>query len=247
MPEPFIKTSSLVKTYDTPVGPLKVLRGIDLELRKGSFVALVGPSGVGKTTFLNMLTGIDKPTSGTVFVGGMDVTNDSESKLTRWRGRNIGIVFQFSQLLPTLTVLENVVMPMDFCNVHKREERRDRAMALLRRFDILDQAHKTPDLLSGGQQQRVSIARALANDPPLLIGDEPTSNLDHLSAAVVFDTFHELQAQGHTIVIVTHDRDLVRDVPTVLALRNGLVEAAPLDAATQRRSSEQEALRVIDL
>ena len=247
MPEPFIKTSSLVKTYDTPVGPLKVLRGIDLELRKGSFVALVGPSGVGKTTFLNMLTGIDKPTSGKVFVGGMDVTNDSESKLTRWRGRNIGIVFQFSQLLPTLTVLENVVMPMDFCNVHKREERRDRAMELLRRFDILDQAHKTPDLLSGGQQQRVSIARALANDPPLLIGDEPTSNLDHLSAAVVFDAFHELQAQGHTIVIVTHDRDLVRDVPAVLALRNGLVEAAPLDVAAQRRSREQEALRVIDL
>jgi len=247
MPEPFIRTSSLVKTYDTPAGPLKVLRGIDLELRKGSLVALVGPSGVGKTTFLNMLTGIDKPTSGTVSVGGMDVTNGSESKLTRWRGRNIGIVFQFSQLLPTLTVLENVVMPMDFCNVHKREERRDRAMALLRRFDILDQAHKTPDLLSGGQQQRVSIARALANDPPLLIGDEPTSNLDHLSAAVVFDTFHELQEQGHTIVIVTHDRDLVRDVPTVLALRDGFVEAAPLDAAAKRRSREQEALRVIDL
>ena len=247
MPEPFIKTSSLVKTYDTPAGPLKVLRGIDLELRKGSLVALVGPSGVGKTTFLNMLTGIDKPTSGTVSVGGMDVTNGSESKLTRWRGRNIGIVFQFSQLLPTLTVLENVVMPMDFCNVHKREERRDRAMALLRRFDILDQAHKTPDLLSGGQQQRVSIARALANDPPLLIGDEPTSNLDRMSAAVVFDTFYELQEQGHTIVIVTHDRDLVRDVPTVLALRNGLVEAAPLDAAAKRRSREQEALRVIDL
>lgn len=247
MPEPFIKTSSLVKTYDTPAGPLKVLQGIDLELGKGSLVALVGPSGVGKTTFLNMLTGIDKPTSGTVFVGGMDVTNSSESKLTRWRGRNIGIVFQSSQLLPTLTVLENVVMPMDFCNVHKREERRDRAMALLERFDILDQAHKTPDLLSGGQQQRVSIARALANDPPLIVGDEPTSNLDRLSAAVVFDTFHELQEQGHTIVIVTHDRDLVRDAPTVLALRDGFVEAAPLDAAAKRRSKQQEALRVIDL
>lgn len=247
MPEPFIKTSSLVKTYDTPAGPLKVLQGIDLELGKGSLVALVGPSGVGKTTFLNMLTGIDKPTSGTVFVGGMDVTNSSESKLTRWRGRNIGIVFQSSQLLPTLTVLENVVMPMDFCNVHKREERRDRAMALLERFDILDQAHKTPDLLSGGQQQRVSIARALANDPPLIVGDEPTSNLDRLSAAVVFDTFHELQEQGHTIVIVTHDRDLVRDAPTVLALRDGFVEAAPLDADGKRRSKQQEALRVIDL
>jgi len=247
MPEPFIRTSSLVKNYDTPVGPLKVLQGIDLELIKGSFVALVGPSGVGKTTFLNMLTGIDKPTSGTVFVGGMDVTNSSESKLARWRGRNIGIVFQFSQLLPTLTVLENVVMPMDFCNVHKREERRDRAMALLERFDVLDQAHKTPDLLSGGQQQRVSIARALANDPPFVVGDEPTSNLDRMNASVVFDTFRELQEQGHTIVIVTHDRELVRDVTTVLALRDGLVEAAPLKEDAKRRSREQEALRVINL
>ena len=144
MPEPFIQISNLVKTYETPAGPLNVLREINLEIGKGGFVALVGPSGGGKTTFLNMITGVDKPTSGTVFVGGVDVANTSERKLTSWRGRNIGIVFQFFQLLPTLTVLENVMMPMDFGNVHRPQERRDKAMALLERFDVADQANKTP-------------------------------------------------------------------------------------------------------
>ena len=235
------------KTYKTPAGPLNVLRGLDLELEKGDFVALVGPSGGGKTTFLNMLTGVDKPTSGMVFVDGVDVANTSERKLTRWRGRNVGIVFQFFQLLPTLTVVENVMMPMDFCNVHKPKERRDKAMSLLERFDVVDQAHKTPDMLSGGQQQRVAIARALANDPPLVIGDEPTGNLDRMSAAVVFDTFYEMQEQGHTIIVVTHDREVVRDVPNVLTLQDGLVEATPLEAAARRQAREQQALRMSTL
>ena len=243
MPEPFIQISNLVKTYNTPAGPLNVLRGIDLELGKGGFVALVGPSGGGKTTFLNMVTGVDKPTSGMLFVGGVDVANTSERKLTRWRGRNIGIVFQFFQLLPTMTVLENVMMPMDFGNVYKHQERRDKAMALLERFDVADQAQKTPDLLSGGQQQRVAIARALANDPPLVIGDEPTGNLDRMSAAIVFEAFYELQGQGHTIIIVTHDRDLVRDVPMVMTLQDGLLEASLLEAAARRQTREQQALR----
>jgi putative ABC transport system ATP-binding protein len=245
MREPFfIQTSSLIKTYETPAGPLNVLRGIDLELEKGSFVAMVGSSGGGKTTFLNMLTGVDKPTSGMVFVDGVDVGNTSERKLTRWRGRNVGIVFQFFQLLPTLTIIENVIMPMDFCDVHKSSERRDKAMALLERFDVADQADKTPDMLSGGQQQRVAIARALANDPPLIIGDEPTGNLDRMSAAVVFDTFYEMQEQGHTIIVVTHDREVVRDVPNVLTLEDGLIEASPVEAAARRRTREQQALRM---
>jgi putative ABC transport system ATP-binding protein len=245
MPEPFfIQTSNLIKTYETPAGPLNVLRGIDLELEKGSFVAMVGSSGGGKTTFLNMLTGVDRPTSGMVFVDGVDVGNTSERKLTRWRGRNVGIVFQFFQLLPTLTIIENVIMPMDFCDVHKSSERRDKAMALLERFDVADQADKTPDMLSGGQQQRVAIARALANDPPLIIGDEPTGNLDRMSAAVVFDTFYEMQEQGHTIIVVTHDRELVRDVPNVLALEDGLIEATSVEAAARRRTREQQALRM---
>jgi len=247
MPESFIQTRNLTKTYETPAGPLNVLRGLDMEIGKGEFIALVGSSGGGKTTFLNMLTGVDKPTSGMVFVDGVDVANTSERKLTRWRGRNVGIVFQFFQLLPTLTVLENVIMPMDFCNVHKPKERRDKAMSLLERFDVVDQAHKTPDMLSGGQQQRVAIARALANDPPLVIGDEPTGNLDRMSAAVVFDTFYEMQEQGHTIIVVTHDREVVRDVPNVLTLQDGLVEATPLEAAARRQAREQQALRMSTL
>ena len=177
----------------------------------------------------------------------MDVSTTSERRLTRWRARNIGIVFQFFQLLSTLTVLENVVMPMDFAGVHRPKDRRDKAMALLERFDVADQAKKTPDLLSGGQQQRVSIARALANDPVLLIGDEPTGNLDHMSAAVVFETFYELQEQGHTVIIVTHDRDVVQDVPTVLTLRDGLVEATSLEAAARRQTREQQAVRTASL
>jgi putative ABC transport system ATP-binding protein len=245
MPEPFfIQTSNLVKTYETPAGPLNVLRGIDLELGKGSFVAMVGPSGGGKTTLLNMLTGVDRPTSGMVFVDGVDVGNASERKLTRWRGRNVGIVFQFFQLLPTMTVLENVILPMDFCDVHKRSERRDKAMELLERFDVANQAEKTPDMLSGGQQQRVAIARALANNPPLIIGDEPTGNLDRMSAAVVFETFYEMQEQGHTIIIVTHDREVVRDVPNVLTIEDGLIESTPFEAAAQRRTREHQAQRL---
>jgi putative ABC transport system ATP-binding protein len=247
MSEPLIQVSNLVKTYETPAGPLNVLRGIDIEINRGSFIALVGPAGGGKTTFLNMITGIDKPSTGEVIVDGIDVSNSSEKKLTRWRGRNIGIVFQFFQLLPTLSVLENVMMPMDFCNVYAPNERREKAMALLERFDIADQAHKTPDMLSGGQQQRVAIARALANNPPLVIGDEPTGNLDRMSAAVVFETFFEMQEQGHTIIIVTHDREIVRDVPAVLHMKDGLIDGTVLDAAARRSNREHQAQRLNDL
>ncbi len=247
MTESMIQVNNLVKTYETAAGPINVLRGIDLDIGRGNFIALVGPAGGGKTTFLNMITGIDKPTSGEVIVGEIDVSKTSERKLTRWRGRNIGVVFQFFQLLPTLTVLENVMMPMDFCNVFEPHERNERAMKLLERFDITDQAYKTPDLLSGGQQQRVAIARALANNPPLIIGDEPTGNLDRMSAAVVFETFFELQEQGHTIIIVTHDREIVRDVPTVLHMKDGLIEGTVLDAAARRSSREHQAQRVIEL
>jgi len=247
MYEPLIQVSNLVKTYETPAGPMNVLRGIDMEINRGNFIALVGPAGGGKTTFLNMITGIDKPTTGEVIVDGIDVSNSSERKLTRWRGRNIGVVFQFFQLMPTLTVLQNVMMPMDFCNIYAPKERHEKAMALLERFDIADQAHKTPDMLSGGQQQRVAIARALANNPPLVIGDEPTGNLDRMSAAVVFDTFFEMQEQGHTIIIVTHDREIVRDVPTVLHMKDGLIEGTVLDAAARRSTREHQAQRVNEL
>ena len=234
MAEPFIQIRGLVKSYQTPAGPLNVLRGIDLDIYQGDFVALVGPSGSGKTTFLNMLTGVDTPTSGSVIIGETNVSETEQRYLTHWRGLNIGIVFQFFQLLPTLTVLENIKMPMDLCGVYERKERRARARALLDRLEIADQARKTPAMLSGGQQQRVAIARALANDPPLIIGDEPTGNLDRMSATNVFRIFHELQEQGHTVVVVTHDRELVQDVPRVMSLVDGVLAAPPLGSIGNR-------------
>ena len=225
MPEPsFIQTSNLIKTYETPAGPLNVLRGIDLKLAKGDFVALVGPSGGGKTTFLNMITGVDKPTSGMVFVDGVDVANTGERKLTRWRGRTVGIVFQFFQLLPTLTVLENVMMPMHYCGTY-RGQRRERAMELLELVEVPETADKYPSQISGGQQQRAAIARALANDPKLIVGDEPTGNLDTVSAGLVFALFEDLVEGGKTIIMVTHDRDLAGHIPRVEEVRNGQLVA----------------------
>ena len=243
MAEPFIQVHDLVKTFDTPAGPLNVLRGISLEIPKGTFATIVGPSGSGKTTFLNMLTAVDVPTSGEIIVGGVPVTQVPQRKLTKWRARNIGIVFQFFQLLPTLTVLENVMAPMDFADVWNRSERRDIAMRLLDRFGIADQAYKTPDMLSGGQQQRVAIARALANNPPLIVGDEPTGNLDRMSATNVFNIFAELAEHGTTVLVVTHDRELVHTVPRVYELVDGMIGETTLAAAAARRTQELRALR----
>ena len=243
MTEPFIQVSNLVKTFDTPAGPLNVLRGIDLEVHEGDFVAIVGPSGSGKTTFLNMLTAVDTPTSGEVVVGGVPITQVPQRKLTKWRARNVGIVFQFFQLLPTLTVLENVMAPMDFANVWKPRERKEIALKLLDRFGIADQAYKTPDMLSGGQQQRVAIARALANNPPLIVGDEPTGNLDRMSAANVFELFQQLADRGTTVIVVTHDREIIRNVPKVYELVDGTIGRTTLEAAALRRTAELRATR----
>lgn len=243
MSEPFIQIRNLVKTFDTPAGPLNVLRGIDLDIQKGDFIALVGPSGSGKTTFLNMLTAVDSPTSGDIMVDGVSITQASQRRLTKWRARNIGIVFQFFQLLPTLTVAENVVAPMDFAGVWKPRERQDVAVKLLDRFGIKDQAHKTPDMLSGGQQQRVAIARALANNPPLIVGDEPTGNLDRMSAQNVFDLLQQLADRGTTVIIVTHDRELVRNVPKLLEIHDGTIGETTLSAAARRRTAELRAVR----
>jgi putative ABC transport system ATP-binding protein len=247
MAEPFIQVKDLTKTYSTAAGPLNVLRGIDLEIHKGDFVAILGPSGSGKTTFLNMLSAIDVPTSGGVVIDGLDMTHAKQSRLTKWRAKNIGIIFQFFQLLPTLSVTENIMAPMDFANVWDASERRDKALALLDRFGIRDQAEKTPDLLSGGQQQRVGLARALANNPPLIIGDEPTGNLDRMSAANVFNVFHELASNGTTVVIVTHDRELTHNVPKILDLRDGLIGHTTVEAAAARRTQELQAYRLSSL
>jgi putative ABC transport system ATP-binding protein len=182
---------------------------------------VVGPSGSGKSTLLNMITGIDRPTSGEVFVGGQAVHALSENELARWRGRNVGVVFQFFQLLPTLTVLENVMLPMDFCRVYRRRERRERARDLLEQVGIAEQAHKLPSALSGGEQQRAAIARALANDPPLVVADEPTGNLDTATATQLFTLFEALVARGKTLLVVTHDRSLSARTERVLHLLDG--------------------------
>ena len=206
-------------------------------------MALLGPSGSGKTTFLNMLTAVDTPTSGDILVGGVPITQVPQRKLTKWRARNVGIVFQFFQLLPTLSVLENVVAPMDFAAVWKSRERKEIALKLLDRFGIKDQAFKTPDMLSGGQQQRVALARALANNPPLVVGDEPTGNLDRMSAGNVFNLFQQLADRGTTVIIVTHDRELIRSVPKVFELVDGTIGQTTLEAAARRRTAELWATR----
>lgn len=243
MAEPFITVRNLVKTYQTPAGPLNILRGINLDICQGDFVALIGPSGSGKTTFLNMLTAIDAPTSGEITVGGINITQAKQRKLVKWRARHIGIIFQFFQLLPTISVADNVIAPMDFAKVWKSNERRDRALKLLDHFGIQDQAHKTPDMLSGGQQQRVALARAFANKPALIIGDEPTGNLDRMSARNVFNAFRRYSEQGTTVIIVTHDRELVKDVPKIIEINDGLVGHTTLEAAARRRTQELTALR----
>jgi putative ABC transport system ATP-binding protein len=247
MSEPLIKVERLVKTYETPAGPLNVLRGFDLAIPKGEFAVLLGPSGSGKTTFLNMLTAIDTPTDGDVIIDGLNVTRTPQHKLTKWRARNIGIIFQFFQLLPTLSVLENVIAPMDFANVYKPSERKKKAMDLLERFGIADQHYKTPDMLSGGQQQRVALARALANKPAIIVGDEPTGNLDRMNAKIVFDYFSELAQEGTTVLIVTHDRELVHNAPKILEIHDGMIGHTTLEAAAARRTQEVQALRAHQL
>ena len=216
-----IDLRDVVKTYETGAGDVTVLKDITLQVRTGEFVSVVGPSGSGKSTLLNMITGIDRPTSGEVFVGDQAIHALSENRLARWRGRNAGFIFQFFQLLPTLTILENTMLPMDFCRVYRRRERKERAMHLLQQVGIADQAHKLPSGLSGGEQQRAAIARALANDPPLVVADEPTGNLDTTTANEVFALFEELVGQGKTLMVVTHDRSLSARTERVLHLLDG--------------------------
>ena len=203
-----IQVSDVVKAYPLGAGEVVAVDHLSLDIAQGEFVAIVGRSGSGKTTLLNLLAGIDRPTSGMVHAAGADLGSLSESGLAAWRGQNVGLVFQFFQLLPTLTVVENVMLPMDFAKTIPVGERRDRAQRLLERMGVGDQADKVPATLSGGQQQRAATARALANDPPILLADEPTGNLDSHTAAAVLKLFADLHADGQTIVVVTHERDI---------------------------------------
>jgi putative ABC transport system ATP-binding protein len=220
-----IDLRGVFKNYETGAGEVPVLKDINLQVGESEFVGFVGPSGSGKSTLINMITGIDRPTSGDVWIAGQRLNDMSENKLARFRGRNIGVIFQFFQLLPTLTVVENVMLPMDFCGVGKSRERRDHAMELLELVDVPEIADKLPSQTSGGQQQRAAIARALANDPKLVVADEPTGNLDTVSAGLVFALFEELVEQGKTLIVVTHDRELVRLVPRVEEVRDGRLVA----------------------
>jgi putative ABC transport system ATP-binding protein len=222
--ELLIDLRDVVKTYETGAGGVTVLKDIDLRVNEGEFVGVVGPSGSGKSTLLNMITGIDRPTSGEVYVGGQAVHKLSENQLARWRGKHVGVIFQFFQLLPTLTTLENVMLPMDFCNVYRRRQRKKVAMNLLEQVGIPDQAHKLPNALSGGQQQRAAIARALANDPPVIVADEPTGNLDTHTATEMFALFDRLVDQGKTLLVVTHDRELSEQMRRVIHLLDGRID-----------------------
>jgi ABC-type lipoprotein export system ATPase subunit len=219
----FIEVKKLAKTYRTSAGDFQALKGIDLRIAAGEFVAVVGKSGSGKSTLINMLSGIDRPTSGQISIGGTAIQNFSEDQMAAWRGRNLGIIFQFFQLLPTLTLAENVMMPMDLNNTYPGPQRRARALELLERVGLADQADKLPSAVSGGQQQRAAIARALVNDPPLLVADEPTGNLDTQSAQQIFALFRELVSQGKTIVMVTHDDELARQVDRMILISDGEV------------------------
>jgi putative ABC transport system ATP-binding protein len=220
-PRSLIELKQVTKIYHTSAGDFHALKDIDITINSGEFVAIVGKSGSGKTTLINVLTGIDRPTSGEVNIAGTPVHHLDEGKLAIWRGANLGIVFQFFQLLPMLTVLENVRLPMDFCNQFSPTERNGRAQALLELVNIAEFAHQLPSQLSGGQQQSAAIARALANDPKILVTDEPTGNLDTHTAEQVFDLLIRLAAAGKTVLMVTHDDDLASRAGRVITLKDG--------------------------
>jgi len=218
-----ISLQSVTKTYQTPAGPFSALRGIDLEIKAGEFVAIVGKSGSGKSTLLNLLGGIDHASSGSVTVAGAALQDLTENQLAAWRGRKVGFVFQFFQLLPTLTSAENVMLPMDFCRTYPPRERRKRALDLLDRVGVASQADKLPSALSGGEQQRVAIARALANDPPVILADEPTGNLDSVTARAVLDLLRKMATSGVTVVIATHERDIAGLIDRTIEVADGMI------------------------
>jgi putative ABC transport system ATP-binding protein len=246
---PLIQLHDVHKSYKTAVGDYPALRGIELEIQAGEFVSVIGKSGSGKTTLINMITGIDRPTSGEVWVNQTPVHTLSESAMARWRGRNLGIVFQFFQLLPIISVIENVMLPMDFCRTYPLREREPRALHLLDLVGLKDHAYKLPSALSGGQQQRVAIARALANDPPLVIADEPTGNLDSKTAEAVFGLFNALIQQGKTIIIVTHDSGLAKRANRTALIADGeivneyLAKALPTLTPAQLLAATRSAKR----
>ena len=224
MHQPIIELQQVSKTFPAAAGLFHALSQVTLSFGQGQLIAVTGKSGSGKSTLLNIIAGIDKPSSGTVSVNGLRIDKLSESALASWRGKNIGVVFQFFQLLPTLTIAENVMLPMDFCHTWPRNERRQRALALLERVDIKEQADKFPSALSGGQQQRAAIARALANDPPVIVADEPTGNLDSQTAAAIFQLFTNLAKAGKTVIVVTHEKEFAASFEKTITIIDGAIK-----------------------
>ena len=218
-----IDLRGVTKSYQTDAGEFLALKQVDLQVNAGEFVAVIGKSGSGKSTLTNMITGIDRPTSGEVNINGTAIHMLRENQIASWRGRTIGVVFQFFQLLPTLTVVENIMLPMDFCHLYTRRERYVRAIHLLEQVEMAEQMNKLPSALSGGQQQRVAIARALANDPPIIVADEPTGNLDSRTADAVFHLFEKLVEGGKTILMVTHDEDMAKRVTRTVTIADGAI------------------------
>jgi len=220
---PVVQIKEVVKSFKVGSGEVTVLKGISFDVKSGEFVSIVGPSGNGKSTLLNMITGIDRPTRGEVLVTGREVHRMSENQLAAWRGQHVGIIFQFFQMLPALSLLQNVMLPMDSARKYSPRERKERAMELLETVGLADQANKLPSTVSGGQQQRAAIARALANDPELIVADEPTGNLDTRTAQDIFDLFNRLVEGGKTMIMVTHDKELARRVPRVVEIIDGRI------------------------
>jgi len=218
-----IHLQHLSKTFQTPAGSFAALKDINLEVRPGEFVGLVGKSGSGKSTLLNMIGGIDRPSAGTVLIGSTQIQDLKENKLALWRGRTVGFVFQFFQLLPTLTAAENVMLPMDFSRKYPVRERRKRACTLLARVGVEEQADKLPATLSGGEQQRVAIARALANEPAVVLADEPTGNLDSITAQSVLNLFREMATSGTTVMIATHEPEIASVIDRTVEISDGIL------------------------
>ena len=222
-----ISLQRINKTYETPAGKFSALRDVNLEIDAGQFVGLIGKSGSGKSTLLNVVGGIDQPSSGTVAVNGTAIHDLRQSTLAAWRGRNVGFVFQFFQLLPTLSAAENVMLPMDFCRTYPTSERRKRAIALLDRVGVAAHADKLPNTLSGGEQQRVAIARALANNPPIVVADEPTGNLDSITARSILDLLRELKETGTTVLIATHEAGIATIADRTVEISDGALLNVP--------------------
>ena len=223
-PPAIIELRQLRKSYHTPAGQMPALLGLDLTVAPGEFTAVMGKSGAGKSTLVNMITGIDQPDSGEILIAGTEVHHLSEDARARWRGLNLGVVFQFFQLLPSINLIKNVTIPMEFCGVFTPKERRERALHILDQVGLADHVNKRPSEISGGQQQRVAIARALANDPPILVADEPTGNLDSRTSDEIMELFESMVARGKTLLIVTHDRSVAARAARQVKIVDGLIE-----------------------